>query len=181
MGPSEYMILKQPGFLFVEWMSPTFPIEIKVTLIGLLTVLPFLFIFRGPVTRFADRHMHIHWSSNVIGIGAPLISLLCGVFLFFVKAPEGLVSWEMDEQGIKVISASGKANMEWEKVESALVEPNNQSEKTLVLKSKEGQTIFLFLSWLEPLHQDLALSSIDQFTGHRFKFPVDDDSEEDEN
>lgn len=184
MPLNEYELSEHAGSLLVEWMKPTLPIEIKMICLGVLVLLPFLFIFRRPIARFSDRHLHIHWSPTVFGILAPLMSLVCGVLLFFVREPAPKIFWGLGPIGITVKTPNGPTSLRWSDVDSAAYDAQNPEKTTLVLKSKEGQNIQLVLAWVAPEHQDKILGFINQSTKNRFNLKAleepEDESDNDE-
>lgn len=168
MTPSEYTLFEKTGSLIVQWMRPTLPVEIKVLSIGLLVLLPFLFFFRAPFARFADRYLHVHWSPKIFGILAPTVSLVCGFLLLFVKEPEGMIYWNLGTTGVSVKSPNGNAALNWSEIDAATFDTQSPEPATLVLKSKEGRNVWLVLSWVEPEHQDKVIDFINQATDNRF-------------
>ena len=171
MALGEYDVFEEGGSLLIRWMEPSLPVEIKVVAVGLLAVLPFLYFFRGPIARFADRHLHIHWSPNVFGILAPALSLVCGILLLFVKNPTGMIYWDLEPAGAFVKSPSGAAHLEWDDVDSAVFDEKSHEKSTLVLKTKKGQELRLVLSWLESVHREKAIDYINRSTHNRFNIP----------
>jgi hypothetical protein len=170
---SDYSILEEAGTFIVEWARPTLPIEIKAIALLLLAILPFLYIFRDPFARFADRHLHIHWSPKTFGVLAPAISLACATLLLFVKEPGGMIFWNLDATKVSVKSPNGSAAMNWDDVDSAVFNEKSPEKSTLVLKTKNGKELWLILSWLYPVHQEKAIDFINQSTHHRFNLSVD--------
>lgn len=171
MGPNEYEFFEQAGSIVVKWMGPTFPIEITYIAVAFLAILPFLFFFRRPFARFADRHLHIHWSPNVFGILAPTLSLVCGVLLVFSKEPKGMIYWDLEPTGLSVKSPNGTAAMKWTEIDSAAFDERRPEKSTLVFKTKSGRELWLELSWLEPENQNTLLAFINRSTQNRFNLP----------
>lgn len=169
----EYEITQQIGTLSVQWTGATLPGEITYISLFLLAVLPFLFFFRGFVSQFADRHLHIHWSPRVFGIGAPVISLVCGILLYFAHIPPQISTWELGPEGVSVNSSNGQAKINWAETETVGFDTGtpNTEKSSLILKSKDGHEVWLPLSWLLPDHQEKILSFINASTGNRFQLP----------
>jgi hypothetical protein len=102
MIPSgEYEMMEQAGSLVIQWTGPTLPIEFKFISLGLLATLPLLFSSGGGVARFADRHLHIHWSPLAFGIVAPLLSLACGFFFCLQICPPAFRFWIWERKGFQ--------------------------------------------------------------------------------
>lgn len=171
MALGEYDVFEEGGSLLVRWMEPSLPVEIKVMSVCLLAVLPFLYFFRGPIARFADRHLHIHWSPNVFGVLAPVLSLICGALLLFVKPPAGMIYWDLEPTGVFVKSPSGTAHLAWDDVDSAAFDDKSREKSTLVLKTKNGRELHLVLSWLGSVHREKAIDCINRYTHNRFNIP----------
>lgn len=184
MPLNEYELSEHAGSLLVEWMKPTLPIEIKMICLGVLVLSPFLFIFRRPIARFADRHLHLHWNPTVFGVLAPLISMIGGGLLFFAQAPARKYYWDLKPKGITVKTPNGPASLLWSDVDSAAYDAQNSEKTTLVLKSREGQNIQLVLAWVTSEHQDKILGFINQSTKNRFNLKAleepEDESDNDE-
>ncbi|MBL0058688.1 MAG: hypothetical protein IPP35_06195 [Elusimicrobia bacterium] len=183
MNPAmEYTLTEQAGSILVEWMGLTLPVEIKYIALALLVLLPFLFLFRRAIARFADRHLHIHWSPKVYGLGAPVLSILCGLLLYFAKEPETMIAWNLGENGVYVKSPNGKAKMDWAEIETAVYpEPKSKPDmEALVLKSKDGRQVWMDFSGLAPEHEETVLDFINRSTNNRFNLHPDETRPDDE-
>jgi hypothetical protein len=168
----EYEIIEQAGTISVQWTGPSLPGELTVLALALLAILPFLFIFRHAVARFADRHLHIHWTPRVFGIGAPLLSLICGILLFGARVPPNVATWHLGINGISIQSSNGQTEIEWAETAEAVFDTHPPSEKSsLILKSKDGGSVWIPLSWFIPNHQEKILSFINRSTENRFGLP----------
>jgi hypothetical protein len=168
MIPSEYILFEKAGTLVVEWMEPPFPAEIKVLAVGLLALMPFLFYFRSPIARFADRYLHIHGSPKTVGLLAPALSLLCGVTLFFVREPRRIILWDLETFGISVKTPHERGSLFWKDVSAAAYDTKPPTHETLVLSSKDNQSVRLDLSMVEPTHQEKIIDFINRSTANRF-------------
>lgn len=178
----EYTLTEQAGSILVEWMGPTLPIEIKYILLALLVLMPFLFFFRHSIARFADRHLHIHWGPIAYAVGAPVLSILCGILLCFDKGPETMIAWNLRENGVYVKSPNGKAEMAWAEVQTAVYpEPKSKPDiAALVLKTKDGRQVWLDFSGLAPEHEATILAFINRSTNNRFTLHPDETRLDDE-
>lgn len=167
-------MMEQAGSLVIQWTGPTLPIEFKFISLGLLATLPLLFFFRRGVARFADRHLHIHWSPLAFGIVAPLLSLACGVFLLFANLPPRLSILDLGKEGVSIKTSNGQSQIKWDEIASATFDlPSPKSDNaTLVLKSKDGHASWLPLSWLPLSYQEKVLAFINTATENRFQLPV---------
>jgi hypothetical protein len=139
-----------------------------------LAVLPLLFVFRGPVARFAGRHLHVSVAPRTLALGAPVLSLLCGGLLIFYRPPEVMIQWRLDAAGISVQSLNGAAEMKWSELGSAALDPRNPrpDEAALVLTSKDGRELWLVLAWLTDTHREKVLGYIRHAAPGRFNRPV---------
>lgn len=174
MTPSgEYEMMEKAGSLFIQWTGPTVPIEFTFISLVLLATLPFLFYFRGGVARFADRHLHVHWSPLAFGIAAPLLSLACGTFLLFTNLPPRLSILDLGRDGVSVKTSNGQSQINWDEITSATFDSlsTKSDNTTLVLKSKDSHALWLPLSWFPLDHQEKILAFINTATGNRFHLP----------
>lgn len=172
MTIGEYTFFEQPGSTIVEWMEPVLPIEIKVISLLLLATMPLLLLFRVPFAHFADRHLHIHGSPRLFGTGAVILSLAGGILLLFVKEPRTAIYWNFGNTGVSVKSPNGTAGLKWSDVDVGAYDDKSPEPATLTLKSKDGKTVWLVLSWMEPLHQEKVVAFINKATNNKFNLAV---------
>ncbi len=80
-----------------------------------------------------------------------------------------MVYWGLGTQGVSIKTPKGNAALRWSNVDSAAYDTHTPEAGTLVLRSKEGASVWLALSWLEPNHQDKVIDFINRATDNRFK------------
>lgn len=174
-----YTFTEESGSIVVEWMTRTLPVELQYFALGLLVVLPFMFVFRGAFSRFADQHLHIHGSPKIFGVLAPCLSLLSGLTLFFVREPRRIILWDLEMFGISVETPHERGSLFWKDVSAAAYDTKTPTQATLVLSSKGNQSVRLDLSKVEPTHQDKIIDFINRSTANRFHLTYIPDSPED--
>lgn len=160
-----YTFTEDSGSLVVEWISRTLPIELRFLALGLLVLLPLLFVFRGPISRFADRHLHIHWSPKVYGILAPIVSVMCALILLFARTPSPSTTWKFNNEGVSVVAPEGTTDLKWPDLASVHFEPVAKEKFTLVLTSIKGPVIRLEIFRIDGSLQE----KIVEWVGHRFR------------
>lgn len=178
----EYFLSDEAGVLRVDWIGSTLPVELKVIALGLLILMPILFIFRRPLAAFADRHMHIHLSPTVYGVIAPIVSLGCGTFLIFVREPSQIMSMTLDQKGVSVTAGDKTSTTAWNDIATAVVLDPKQARDGggLVLTTKSGGQNRLPIFRMAFEHQDKVVQRINTETNNRFALSVNEgeDSEE---
>lgn len=160
-----YTFTEESGSILVEWMSWTLPVELQYFALGLLIVLPFLFVFRGAFSRFADRHLHIHWPPKVYGILAPVLSVICGTILLLARPVQPFTTWKLDNEGISVRAPEGTTDLKWSDLGAVQFEPVSKGNFTLVLTTKNGEILRLPLFQIDGSLQE----KIVEWVGHHFR------------
>jgi hypothetical protein len=122
-------------------------------------------VFRGAFSRFADRHLHIHWTPKIYGILAPTLSVVCAMILLLAKTPSRSISWELDTTGVSVRSPEGEADLKWPELASVQFEPVSEGKFTLVLTSTKGRILRLDISQIDGALQE----KIVEWIGHHFR------------
>lgn len=160
-----YTFSEEADSIVVEWMTRTIPIELHFLALGLLVLLPLLFVFRAPFSRFADRHLHVHWTPKVYGILAPLLSVACAMILLFAKTPSPSTTWKFDNEGVSVKAPEATTALKWPDLASVNFEPVKKGKFTLVLTSTKGPVIRLEIFRIDGSLQE----KIVEWVGHRFR------------
>lgn len=175
-----YEIIEQAGTLLIEWPTATLPLEIKILASIVLFATPFLYFFRNGISRFAIKHLHFPFGPKVYGLAAPILSLACGVILFFNRDPKPAATWTLTPEGAAVVTVEKRVKMDWKDVETATQPPPKPGDSSapIVLKSKDGKELWLPMAWLELEHQQKVIEFINRATASKYKLALPSESDE---
>ncbi len=156
------MIELKDALIFL-WMLPSLSGGWRGACLGLLAVLPFLFLFRRPAAAFAGKHLH--WTGvtpKTLGLLAPSLSILAGTLLWFTRQPQPAIQWHLTREGAVLKSVNGETSLRWPDVESVTFDVRSPSPEnaSLIVKTKDGKEAWFVLSWLQPAHREKLLSWI---------------------
>jgi|GEM_PF-2603135 len=168
-----YRLVESSNFFSVVWMSVPMTQELKFLAISLLILLPLIFIFRSRVALQMNRYFHLPLTGQQIGLGAPLLSVLCALVLFFDRPPHVVLQWVLEPTRLWVKSESGSVSIPWENVRDVQWEgPVSRKDKAvLTFRSKQGPTLRLNFHWLLSEDQDRVFKELERRSGGSFVLP----------
>lgn len=168
-----YVLLEKGAELTLRWMSPTLPLFFALLAGAGVFLLPLAFFFRIPVAAWTSRHLHWRLTPRMLAFGAPGLSIVCAVGLFFARPPRPVIEWKFNNEGFEIQSLNGAARMKWPEVASARFDDRapNLQKASLVLKSTDNREAWFILEWLVPAHREKVLSRISAALPRKVRIP----------